>query len=220
MSILDVIKPIKLVRGTHPDIATTGQGCFMNVAAYLNGDEKITDESECVCVTIMPIATLLNDMATQEQLVRLLPFIERAMGSATTDGKELRRRTDAIVLFAKGEYEKAYKYVDDVRDHGLRRCVGSYLRGAYERAEYAGSFAKFCESSGDYYATIIDVNARCILAAVTRAAWYAERAANSPEFSAAQFERGIALMDEICPAAQEATEAMIDRAKKLVELTV
>ena len=219
MSILDIIKPIKLVRGSHTDIATTGQGCFMNVAGYLNGDAQITDESECVCVTIMPIAVLLNDMATQEQLVRLLPFIERAMGSATTDGKKLRRRTDAIVSFAKGEYEKAYKYVDDVRDPELHPRIFGFLRGAHERAERASSFAKLCESSGDYYATIIDVNARCIFAAVTMAACYAERAANSPEFSAAQFERGIALMDEICPAAQETTEATIDRAKKLMELT-
>lgn len=37
------IEPIKLLRGQHKDTATTGQGCFMNVIAYLNGDPQITD---------------------------------------------------------------------------------------------------------------------------------------------------------------------------------
>ena len=54
------IKPIKLLKGSHADTGSTGQGCFMNVAAYLNGDDQITDSSPCVCVTIRPIVIFLN----------------------------------------------------------------------------------------------------------------------------------------------------------------
>jgi len=79
------IEPIKLLKGSHADTAQTGQGCFMNVIAYLNGEPQITDQSPCVCVTVRPLAIRLNDTADDEQRQRLLPFVMRAMGSATKD---------------------------------------------------------------------------------------------------------------------------------------
>ena len=54
--ITEIIKPIKLLSGTHNDTAQTGQGCFMNVIAYLNGEPQITDQSDCVCYVVRPIA--------------------------------------------------------------------------------------------------------------------------------------------------------------------
>lgn len=41
------IKPIRLLKGSYADTKTTGQGCFMNVVAYLNGESQITDSSPC-----------------------------------------------------------------------------------------------------------------------------------------------------------------------------
>jgi hypothetical protein len=93
MSITEIIAPIQLLKGTHENTAQTGQGCFMNVIAYLNGEPQITDQSPCVCVTVRPLAIKLNDAATDEQRKELIPFIERAMGSATKDRKVLEART-------------------------------------------------------------------------------------------------------------------------------
>ena len=86
------IQPIRLLKGMHEDTASTGQGCFMNVIAYLNGESQITDTSPCVCVTVRLLAINLNDFGTEEQRQRLLPFVLRAMGSATQDAKVLDAR--------------------------------------------------------------------------------------------------------------------------------
>ena len=89
----EIIKPIKLLQGSHDDTGITGQGCFMNVVAYLNGEPQITDSSPCVCVTVSRMAIALNDRSNDEQRQRLLPFVMRAMGSATKDESVLRERT-------------------------------------------------------------------------------------------------------------------------------
>jgi hypothetical protein len=96
----DIIKPIELLSGSHADTGTTGQGCFMNVIAYLNGEPQITDQSPCVCVTVRPIAIWLNDWLLDSERYELIPYIERAMGSATTDKSELSRRAWLAVAMA------------------------------------------------------------------------------------------------------------------------
>ena len=88
----NIIKPIKLLTGSHANTATTGQGCFMNVVAYLNGDAQITDSSPCVCVTVRRLAIEMNDHCTDQQRQELLPFVLRAMGSATNDADVLEAR--------------------------------------------------------------------------------------------------------------------------------
>lgn len=109
------IEPIKLLSGDHSDTGTTGQGCFMNVISYLNGDLQITDDSPCVCVTIRPIAIYLNDLVNDEQRQRLLPFVLRAMGSSTDDIEEIKRRLVEVVKYAEKNAEitdtKNAKYV-------------------------------------------------------------------------------------------------------------
>lgn len=86
------IEPIRLTAGTHPDTASTGVGCFMNVIAYLNGEPQITDKSECVCFVVRPIAIWANDWMTDDERAELLPFVLRAMGSRTDDVAEIVRR--------------------------------------------------------------------------------------------------------------------------------
>lgn len=94
MSTTDIlgIKPIKLLQGDHADTGVTGQGCFMNVIAYLNGEPQITDGSPCVCVYVRRMAIRLNDGADDEQRQRMLPFVLRAMGSATEDEAVMQSR--------------------------------------------------------------------------------------------------------------------------------
>ena len=98
--LLDVFKPIKLLSGSHADTGETGQGCFMNVIAYLNGEPRITDQSACVCVVVRPIAIWINDYLVDTERHILLPYIERAMGSATCDQAELSRRAGRAVKMA------------------------------------------------------------------------------------------------------------------------
>lgn len=40
------IMPIALLKGSHDDTAKTGQGCFMNVIAYLNGETLVSLQAE------------------------------------------------------------------------------------------------------------------------------------------------------------------------------
>ena len=100
MEIIEIIKPIKLLRGPHDDTAVTGQGCFMNVIAYLNGEQQITDHSDCVCYIVRPIAIFLNDFLDNSERHLMLPYIDRALGSRTDDMAEIMRRMDLVVAFA------------------------------------------------------------------------------------------------------------------------
>jgi hypothetical protein len=94
-------KPIELLSGSHADTGQTGRGCFMNVIAYLNGEAQITDRSECVCVVVRPIAIWINDFLGDSERHILLPYIERAMPSATRDREELFRRAIRSVKMAE-----------------------------------------------------------------------------------------------------------------------
>jgi hypothetical protein len=101
-SIVEIISPITLLRGSHGDTGQTGQGCFMNVAAYLNGDLQITDDSPCVCFTVKPFVIWFNDFLNQKERQELIPFIGRAMGSATDDQDLIIDfRLKLVVEFAK-----------------------------------------------------------------------------------------------------------------------
>jgi len=74
-----MIHPIALLAGHHSDTDKTGRGCFMDVAAYLNGDDIITDHSPCVCPVVRYLAVWLNDYMRDGERGALLPFVERAM---------------------------------------------------------------------------------------------------------------------------------------------
>ena len=100
-SITEIVAPIQLLKGTHADTGQTGQGCFMNVIAYLNGEPQITDNSPCVCFVVKPIAIWLNDYLTPEERQRLMPYIMRAMGSRSDDRAVFVPRAEAAARFAR-----------------------------------------------------------------------------------------------------------------------
>jgi hypothetical protein len=123
---LDLFKPIKLLSGSHADTGKTGQGCFMNVIAYLNGEQQITDRSSCVCVVVRPIAIWINDYLMDSERHILLPYIERAMGSATCDRKELSRRAG-----------RAVKMAEEMRNIAFADDTAAYAAGAANAAAAA-----------------------------------------------------------------------------------
>ena len=133
MKLMEIIEPIKLLSGSHSDTGTTGKGCFMNVIAYLNGEPQITDQSTCVCYVVRPIAIWLNDYLKDGERARLIPFIERAMGSATEDKNEVMRRVNLAVVLAK-------TYAKYAAGHAARHPA-EYAKYAGHAAGHAGHAA-------------------------------------------------------------------------------
>ena len=210
------ILPIKLLAGTHADTGETGQGCFMNVIAYLNGEAQITDESTCVCVTIRPIAIFANDLANDEQRQRLLPFLLRAMGSATDDKTEVSRRLDLLIAFANKQAESA-KYAE-------------FAAKSAEYAEYAAKYAEFAAKSAKYaksaeyarYAAEYAVETAKYAEYAKYAAKYAtESAKYAVNYNGAKiiiFNDCIEYLDAALPKAEAINDVVIERAKKLYEM--
>jgi hypothetical protein len=216
------IKPIKLLSGSHADTGTTGQGCFMNVIAYLNGESQITDQSPCVCVTIRPIAIWLNDFATDEQRQRLLPFVLRAMGSATDDREVMNKRLTAVVRYAEFNARLAAKYAAHyAAEYAAKYAESAAKYAAKSAAKYAAeSAAKYAAESAAKYAA----KSAAKYAAESAAKYAAESAkyaAEYAEFAArreAIFQAGLDYLDEVCPPALEVNQTIIERANRLYEL--
>jgi hypothetical protein len=146
------IQPITLLRGPHHDTAATGQGCFMNVIAYLNGEPQITDQSPCVCETARPIAIVLNDRANDEERRQLLPFIERAMGSVTHERDESCRRGRLAVEFAQACSDIAQQ--TDRNSHLAEQCH-AYAQAAKAAIQGGPIIVPSAAASEAYYAAVV-----------------------------------------------------------------
>lgn len=143
-SITDIIAPITLLHGSHEDTAKTGQGCFMNVISYLNGEPQITDNSPCVCVTVRKIAIWFNDFLRPNERQQMIPFIERAMGSATTDRDVMNKRLALTVVFARKQSEIAANdaaYANNAayaaKREQIKAVTFEYLNAVLPRRDFA-----------------------------------------------------------------------------------
>jgi len=155
------IQPIRLLKGMHDDTATTGQGCFMNVIAYLNGESQITDTSPCVCITVRPLAVKLNDLGTEEQRARLLPFVLRAMGSATKDAGILLARVARLRQYGE-ECSKLMGVINADVDGEMRDAGANAYAYAYAYSyTYAETYAYAYADTGAYFrAALFDAGLR------------------------------------------------------------
>ena len=161
----------------------------MNVVSYLNGESQITDESPCVCVTVRPLAIKLNDLGTDEQRQRLLPFVLRAMGSATRDLKVLDAR------------------VARLRKYG-EECA-ELMRNVYADAD-ADAYADVYAYAYAYAAASAYANAY--------ANAYAYSYANAYAVRASLFDAGLRYLDDVLPPAEPANEVVIQRINTLQTL--
>ena len=200
------IEPIKLLRGSHADTGKTGIGCFMNIIAYLNGEPQITDQSECVCITVKRISIFLNDLADDQQRQRMLPLVLRAMGSRTDDKEEISRRLTLLVEFAKWQALIVAKYAN------AGNASANHALAAAANAANTASFA----ASASFAA-----NAAAAAASAARATVAAACTASFTEYQNYKnetFDRGMILLDAMLPKAQEADAVVIARTQKLIEL--
>jgi hypothetical protein len=214
-----IIEPIRLLKGSHEDTAKTGQGCFMNVIAYLNGEPQITDQSPCVCVTVRPLAIMLNDKGTDEQRARLLPFVLRAMGSATKDKTVLDRRVARVRQYGaecqdlmnawRAEMKAAYA---DANPDAYAYAYANANANAYA---YAYAYANANANAYDAYANAY-AYADAYAYAEKRAWVYAKR----DELQAALFDAGLRFLDDVLPAADAPSGEVLARAERLCELAV
>ena len=237
-TITEIIKPITLLKGSHEDTGQTGQGCFMNVVAYLNGEAQITDQSECVCVTVRPIAIWLNDYLQDNERVRMIPFIERAMGSATKDKDEINRRLALVVTFTQKMSDisvtcagYAAQSADQSADQSdwyaksAARCAAEYAaRCAAEYARYAKSAARYAaEYAAGYAARSADQSAdqsaaECARYAAEYATESARYAARSAEIRQQIINAAFEYLDAALPKRECTNSAVLKRAEKLAEM--
>jgi hypothetical protein len=235
-TITEIIKPITLLEGSHEDTGQTGQGCFMNVIAYLNGEAQITDKSECVCVTVRPIAIWLNDHLQDDERVRMIPFIERAMGSATTDRDEISRRLALVVTFTEqardisaqsAEYTKsAAKSAEYAAESAAEyaKSAKSAAQSAKYAAEYAAQsaapyaeYAAECaQSAAEYAAECAQYATKC--AEYAKSAKSAKSAAKSAEIRQQIINAAYEYLDAALPKRDCIDSAVLKRAEKLSEM--
>ena len=176
-----MIEPIKLLAGSHADTAETGSGCFMNVIAYLNGEAQITDQSECVCYVMRPLAIYANDLFGDKDRQKLLPFILRAIGSRTDDKEVIMERLRHVVAFAEkqGQYAAEYAEYAEYAKYAAESAA-EYAKYA-KYAKYAAKYAESAAAAAEYakYAKYAAEYAK----SAKYAAKYAESAAAAAEYA-------------------------------------
>jgi hypothetical protein len=207
---LDVFKPIKLLSGSHADTGKTGQGCFMNVIAYLNGEPQITDQSTCVCVVVRPIAIWINDYLMDSERHILLPYIERAMGSATCDQTELSRRAGRAVRMA--EEMRAIADADDATAYaaeaGKAAAYAARASDAAKASTYAAKASTYAAKASTYAAKASDYAAD--------ASTYAADAAYATA-RASIIDSCLRFLDECLPKEEAVGQEARERAKLVTE---
>lgn len=194
------IEPIKLLSGSHVDTAQTGSGCFMNVIAYLNGEPQITDESPCVCRAIRRPAIWINDFLNDSERHLLLPFVQRAMGTATDDEAVLRQRSEIV-----------FEYIRDLAAMAIRFTPNRSAAGSAALSLQLAEMAVRHSNAPSKSVALLGQLA-------ANAAEYASAASNGAADRKALVERSLAFMDAVCPAADAPSRALIERANRLLEL--
>ncbi len=195
------IEPIRLLSGSHEDTGQTGSGCFMNVIAYLNGEPQITDQSPCVCGTIRRPAIWINDFLDDSERHQLLPFVQRAMGTATDDDAMLLERINVLVRFIRDAAALAH----------------SFSPGSIASKKASQSMLLTEMGAERSQTTVMAANYFGYLASEA-AAEAGKAAAGNVAHRKALIERAVAFMDAVCPPADAPSRVLIERANSLIEL--
>ena len=211
------IEPIRLLRGHQENTATTGQGCFMNVVSYLNGDAQITDRSPCVCVTVRPLSIRLNDLGNDEQRLRLLPFVLRAMGSATENTEVLAARRARLCQYGEECNEVMQSFLKSAKSPSAGTHF--YLFPDASTDAYAiakancRTISRWCAAAD---ATFAEVNSYAV--AYSNAHAYARSYIESTHLQSLLFDAGLRFLDDVLPAAESASLVVAERCETLVKM--
>jgi len=182
----------------------------MNVIAYLNGEPQITDESTCVCVVVRPIAIWINDYLMDSERHVLLPYIERAMGSATCDQKELSRRAGRAVRVAEEMRDIADgdHATDYAAEAGKAAAYTAKASDAAKASTYAAKASIYAAKASTYAAKASDYAAD--------ASSYAANVAYATT-RASIIDSCLRFLDDCLPKVQSAGHEPAERAKLVTE---
>jgi hypothetical protein len=217
------IEPIKLLAGSHSNTGETGQGCFMNVIAYLNGEAQITDESECVCFVMRPLSIYANDLFNDADRQKLLPFILRAIGSQTNDKAVIAERLKHVVAFAEKQSKSAAESAAEYAAEYAAKCAESAAKCAKYAAESAAESAAECAAE---WAAECAKSAKSAEYVAKYAAEYAAKSAELAAESAAEYIKWydmtrddlLAMFDVCFPKITAPQAAHLERAKRLHDM--
>lgn len=205
----DIIKPIRLARGPNKNIGATGVGCFMNVVAFLNGDAVITDNSPCVCPSVRRVAIFLNDHSTNNQRNQLLPFVLRALGSATKDSNVFEKRVGLL----------------DVFNDSLTNVLKTYSAEFYKISPYNDAFCinevswiNMPLRKAYYYADVQEERANFGSLINSREALNSQIGL-ARKMKSEIFRLGLEFLDKTLPPAESPDSAILHRAQTLCDLS-
>ena len=155
---------LKLLSGSH---SRRSEGvCLLEAVAWFAG-EPHTDQPECVSGVLASYGRAFNDGLPEADRQRLVPYVERLVGTATTD----------LAL----ERQRAFM----AADAGVRIFAPLALRAAGLTAE------------ADNLAGLGEVVDEASAEAAAAAAWSAARSAAAAARSAAAIDEGFALFDRL-----------------------
>jgi hypothetical protein len=147
------INPIRLVRGGRDDTDKTGEGCIMNVIAYMQG-ERITDTPEGVCEALRILAIYVNDHCEDgERQTLLIPLVHRLMNTATANLSVVAKRFNAIWKLANELRRDCTMPMPHLHElmicgHATHSNMGAWLHQVAQELVYLASHAR------DGYATV------------------------------------------------------------------
>jgi hypothetical protein len=159
-----------------------------------------------------------NDWLKDDERHELIPYIERAMGSATNDQDVMKMRLAALVKFANEHSLIATKHAAESTDYAkyAAKYAADYAKHA---AKYASDYAEYVTKYAVKYAEYAAKSAKY-------AAEYAEYAAKSAKSAAkyaAEYRNEtkritFEFLETALPKAKEPTKELIQRANELVAL--
>lgn len=225
---------ITLSKGAH-DSPKQGM-CIMECVAYIAGEQH-TDHPECACPLVTMFAIGTNDVATEKQRKKLLPFVLRIAGSKATGEIERQRASMcadyAVRVFAAKALEVVGLHKESAQLRELPKIIAaSYAAraaaaSAAADARAAAASAAGIDAAANAAAAVYAANAAAAYAAAAAVAYAAAAdadtyAARLAAYTDEIFKARLALLDDMLKLTEEQIEIPVAAKKlqELVEITV
>ena len=214
---------ITLSKGAH-DSPKQGM-CIMECVAYIAGEQH-TDHPECACPLVTMFAIGTNDVATEKQRKKLLPFVLRIAGSKATGEIERQRASMCADYAVRVFAAKALEVVGLHKESAQLRELPKIIAASYA-ARAAAASAAGIDAAANAAAAVYAANAAAAYAAAAAVAYAAAAdadtyAARLAAYTDEIFKARLALLDDMLKLTEEQIEIPVAAKKlqELVEITV